>query len=319
MNTDQIILKYLADTFPIKNIEEVFEPMNPEEDGISKSVLAPWSVESISANTGASKDDVIKFIDGQAGLSVKLLEIEGLTVKSVEAEPSFEPLFTEPENETVHTMSISKLMNLHVLQYVESKVSETGKPVRIEDAIFDLKNTLFLPDDFMPQHLMGMVEGDVEYSGEELRKAYSIDGNSASIYFYQENKAGNPGRIRFLYPAASGRLSGTPSNQVIREMISSSFNAIQKEKSYVEFINSRLIKTVIFNIEQKNLRELKRPVFNPAKIKILEDMNLVEKRGDIASVREDISLEELKETYSNAKAKGQILAESWIMEKLEVN
>lgn len=318
MSSETVILQYLADTHSIREISENFPPLNPEEEGVSQSMLAPWSLEAISANTGVDTGEVRKVLEKHGDFSFREVKGENLAVTLAETQKILEPSKKEYSLEAGETFSVSSMMNLHVLQFVQEKCSETGRPVKIEDAIFDLKNSLFLPDDFMPEHLMGMVEGEASFIGDEVRRAYSIKEGVASLYFYQESKSTGFGRIRFLYAASSGSFNKVPPNGKIREIISASFSSIQNEKSYLDFVNSRLIKNVIFNIEQKNTRELKRPMFDPRKIKVLDEMGLVERTGETASIKEGITLDSLKEIYSNAKTAGQELAKIWLASKIKV-
>lgn len=319
MSSESLIIQYLTDTFPIRELIETFPPLNADEANVSQSVLAPWSIDSVSANTGVPVNEVIQIILELDGFN--LLEVNrgtsDLTVAQTNRKPVVDGSGYKPAR--VNFMTVSRLMNLHILQFLESRVLGTNLPVKIEDAIFDLKNALFLPDDFMPEHLMGMVEGEPDFSEEEMRESYSIADSCRSIYFFQETKSGGFGRIRYLYPAASGKPINVPSNEKIRELISGSFNSIQENKSYLDFINSRLIKTVIFNIEQKNTRELKRPFFNPGKIKVLEDMGLVEWNGETPSIKSSVTLSSLKDIYSGSKAAGQKLAVDWLTSEVGVN
>lgn len=318
MNTEESISKYLADTYSIREIIEVFEPLNPDEAGASRSILAPWSMLSISGNTGATVNEVMKFLEKNDAFSVAETEKEGIKFTIAKAQGNLDAATEGVNLEPGTQLSVSQLMNLHVLQFATSKVSAEDAPVKIEDAIFDLKNTVFLPDDFMPEHLMGMVEGDADFTQDEIRGDYAVVDGLTSMYFYQEQKNDGNGRVRFIYPSLSGAIKEAPSNESIRELISKSFSTVQSEKSYVDFVNSRLIKTIIFNIEQKNSRELKRPIFNPGKIKILENMDLVEKSGDKAFIKQSVSIDTLKEIYSKAKEDGQKLAEVWLSSKIEV-
>ncbi len=312
MSNETQILQYLADTYKIREIVEDFAPLNPEESGVSVSTLAPWALTSISVNTGIGEDEVKKTLEGLKSFNLKNVESGNRTMTLVETTVSLEEKTEGHKIESDLPLPIRKLMNLHVFQFVQQKYEETGKPVKIEDAIFDLKNSLFLPDDFMPEHLMGMVEGEPDFSEEEVRKSYSVLNGVTSLYFFQENKSGGFGRIRYLCPAASGRIENAPSNEKLREIISSSFSSIQTQKSYVDFVNSRLIKNVIFNLEQKNSRELKRPMFDPRKIKVLEEMGIVERDGEVSSVKNSIAVDYLKELYAKAKSAGQELAENWL-------
>lgn len=315
---DQII-HYLRDTEKLREYVEEFSPLNPEEEGVSDFILAPWSLEAISLNTGASPDEVAAALEplGRftemrktpgSGPAVRMFSCEALPGESQPASDA---------GGLPGSLSVSRLMNLHVLQFVRDKIPESGNPVKIEDAIFDLKNSLFLPDDFMPEHLMGMVEGELSLTIPEIREAFQIIPGTCSIYIFTERKNNGYGRVRFLYPAS--RAPGTElSNEQLRKMISDSFASIQKTDEYRDFENSRLLKSVIFNMEQKKTRELRRPIFNPAKIGVLESMGLVDRNGESASVKEGITVDELKELYSRAREAGHSLSSRWLDSAVEM-
>lgn len=313
MNLESSILRYLKDTHEISGINETYQPLDPDAAGSAVSMLAPWSLESISLNTGIGKPEVKSILEKLEGGSFRDISSDGVTrtVFTIEVVPSDSKLETRI-SELAGEIPISRIMNLHVYQFVKDKVKEENRPVKLEDALFDLKNNVFLPDDFMPEYLMGMVEGESELSLEEVRESLQIIPGIDSLYIYPETRENGEGRVRFLYPAHVTSLRASIFNETLREIIVKSFGTIQASAKYREFENSRLIKNLIFNIGQKHTRELRRPLFDPRKIGILEKMGLVEKSGEVAVVKESITLEDLKALYDHAKKLGHELSREWL-------
>lgn len=319
MSSENLILKYLADTFSIREVKETLEPLNPEEMGVKRCIFAPWSLVAVSSNTGVPVEEVEKIVGSFDSFTIVELQEDGKSTKVIVTDVELENPASVYGHSSLKQLSVSSLMTLHVLQFIQVRVAETKSPVKIEDAIFDLKNSLLIPDDFMPSHLMGMVEGISEFSVKELRDLYSIIEGVTSIYFYQECKEGDNGRIRYLYPSSSGSIEGSLENEKIREVLAESFKSIQNEKSYVDFINSRLIKTLLYNMQKKNSRELKRPIFNPVNIKVLEGYGIVEHKDGSSFVKETVTVDQLNDLYNVSKSEGEKLAKSWLSGIVEVS
>ncbi len=312
MDTYNLILKYLNDTYSIRNVLESFPPLNPEEPDSGKSVLAPWSVSSISLNTGLTENEVMEEIEEVSGASVESVEVDGMRIQllkmgeslGLKAHASHETLKPDP-------LTISEVMNLHMYQFVAEKVSSIDRPVKIEEAIFDLKNNSFLPDDFMPEHIMGMVEGALKMSSEEIHRAYLLHSETKLLYLFHEQKNNIPGRVRFIYPSKVNFNVQLPNNEKLREKLIGSFTGLRNNEKYRDFENSRLLNTVIFNIESRKNRILKRPVFDPHKISVLESMGYVDKTDEMPKIRDNISVGQLKEKKTELKKHGEELSKEW--------
>lgn len=313
MDSKNQILKYFNDTYSIRNILEGFPPLNPDEAGTGTSALAPWAIASISINTGLTESDVLEELEEIPGASVESVEVDGVPVQVVRmAESLGVQAHASHQSHEIGSMKVYEAMNLHLFQFSWSRVEETDRPVKVEEAIFDLKNNAFLPDDFMPEHIMGMVEGDLSLSVEEIHDSYTLSPAIRLFYLFHERKGNSAGRVRFIYPAKVNFSDKIPTNQQIREKITSSFSALRTDKKYMDFENSRLLKTVIFNIESKNTRELKRPAFDPRKINLLESMGIAEKTGESAKIRESVSVDQIKALYADMKKQGEQLSREWL-------
>lgn len=319
MDNRDFIFQYLADTGDIRDFIKPLAPLDVNEDGSMESCLAPWSVSSIVANTGMNHDAVMEALKGVDHLTLKEEHCGGHREIIVSGD-RFRGHRTEATGTPNDVMDgrVSSAFNLHVYQFILSQAREGRGPVKIEDAIFDLKNSLMLPDDFMPEHLMGMVEGETALSIDQVRKAYEIVPGKTSIYLYPEQKKQGFGRVRFLYPASSFSLADPVSNETIRDAISASFGGLSDDPRFGKFESSRLLRSVIYNMERKNSRILRKPVFDSRKIGILEKMGIIDTSGDTTKVRDGVSADDLRSMVEEAGIQTRHLAHEWLESKIDL-
>lgn len=319
MGSVEAIARYLVETENIREISVSFSPLNPEEKDTRMSRLSPWSVGYVALNAGATESEVRKFVDSTEGIALMEGSSEdgGQVIVRNGKTPLELDIALQPKRE-IASPRVINAMNLHVYQFLTGRLGESDQPVKIEDAIFDLKNSLFLPDDFMPEHLMGMVEGISFPPVIEAKRAFQIMPGITSIYLYPEWKSDGFGRVRFLYPSPSGVPEKTVSNEAIREAISGSFRQLSTDSRYREFEQSRLLKSVVYNMTQKKSRELRRPVFDPRKVAALDALGIVEKPGDVPKIREEVSVKDLESIIDRAKQAGSALAREWHESDIEL-
>ena len=137
-------------------------------------------------------------------------------------------------------------------------------------------------------------------------------------YLFYERKANAPGRARFIYPAMVRFKPELPGNEDIRKKLSESFAGLRTNEKYLAFENSRLLKSAIYNMESKNTRELKRPVFDPRKIGILESLGVAERSSESARIKDNISLDQLKDMFFALKHVGEDLAQEWLSSSISL-
>lgn len=314
------IFNYLSDTFGIRNVIDPFQPLEPGHKDPMVSYLAPWSLDSISLNTGSSPDEVRSTL-AREGIGSFRAFGTGSGSPEILVSDDYDPEYGQGRKNVTFSseISVSTLMNLYIYGYVLEKTAKKEYPVKIEDALFDLKNSVFLPDDFMPQYLLGTVEGESETSTSDVLKSIQPFEGTTSLYVYPEHSETGNGRIRFVYPARSEGISSIPSNDRLRSLLSDSFNGVRNTREFADFENSRLIKNVIYVISQKNTRELKRPLFDSRKIAILDTMGLVENSGTSVAVKDGVFVEDLEKLYARQKQVGHLLASRWLNSSIKVD
>ncbi|MCL5783073.1 MAG: hypothetical protein M1476_04095 [Candidatus Thermoplasmatota archaeon] len=319
MDNKQIILRYLHDTFSIRNLTEQFTPLNRNEPGAGASVLAPWSVDAVRINCDVDRDDVLNAVENIDSLEVQRVTAGTEPLDIIVSGSEIFPVDVQVENVRLkREMEISKIMNLHAFQFLLKIIPGADRPVKIEDAIFDLKNNVFLPDDFMPENLMGMVEGDFNGVISQVRDSMQFLSDSTALYIFTERKGDGFGRVRYLYPSRSLKIENLPDNERLRSVIMSQFAIVQREEKFKNFETGRVLKNVLYNMEQKKTRELKKPVFDSRKMELLDSFGLITSTDGVFRVKDEISTEYLRQLQDEAKRMGHELAESWLKKEVSI-
>ncbi|MEM0157533.1 MAG: hypothetical protein QXN26_05670, partial [Thermoplasmataceae archaeon] len=169
---DVVIENYLMETFSIRNIMEKIQTRDRAK-GPATWILAPWSLDSISINCGLNVEDVIRTLDSMPEADIVSRNMDGSSISVVIWSG------TEPPSSSAELPAhepgrrVRDLINLHIYNYISARTANENKPVKLEDALFDLKNSVMLPDDFIPDYLMANIEGDtvpaVDYTIEKLQ------------------------------------------------------------------------------------------------------------------------------------------------------
>ncbi|MEM0159102.1 MAG: hypothetical protein QW812_06295 [Thermoplasmataceae archaeon] len=303
------IKQYLRDTFSLRDVLEPIEPLEKSNaEGVH--VLAPWELRTICLNSGSSPQFLKQFISRSPDVRVETQTLGGSEVEilkmtgEIKGQVDFEDIGMAP-------LTVRELMNLYIHSYLKASGSSL-KPFKIEEALFNLKNSVFLPDDFMPEHLMGNVEGSLLIPVERLFSEFQISGHQPILYIFPESLGAKFSRIRFLYPAGNVRSSYFTPEKII-DALKNSFSKVSSDPLYSKFEASRLIRTVIFNLNRKKKVEFKPPLFAPEKIKILRQLGVVTD-GNVLSQEYDI--DSLSRLASRLKEESSGLAKRWLESSL---
>lgn len=313
MSSEEIIFNYLKDTYSIRSIKDTFSPLSSTDNDKGGSLLAPWSVDAISINTDIEADEIISVLSEykNGSISASKQKSSGSQVFEIYGELPLKPS-DDSRRPCKEKMTVSELMNLYLYQYSKERIAEHNYPIRIEEALFEMKNSVFLPDDFIPPYLLGAVEGKSDMGPSEVKNHMQLTKRVNSLYVYPEDYSSGHGKIRFIYPARSGNVLYAPSNEKIRMLLSDSFQSLGTSEEYADFVNSRLVKNVIYTITQKGTRELKRPLFDDKKIEVLNRMGLVGGPACSPVIKDGVTTEQLEEIYDRQKKSAEQLATKWL-------
>lgn len=313
--TDSRIKKYLKETFDIRNIMERVPVRGPSSEHTTW-ILAPWSLDSISINCRLPIEEVTRILKSMPELEIAVLENDAAQISVVRWHESESPSYPSESSSQEPGRRIRDLINLHVYNYLMKRTGAESRPVKLEDALFDLKNCVMLPDDFMPDYLMGNLEGeDVPAADYVLENLQPFSGRT-DVYCYFESTNKGPGGLTYLYAASRepGRVIG---NEEIEKIIGDSFRSLSRDPDYVHFELSRYLKTLLFNFQRYKSNELRRPLPPHHIIEIMKKNRIItESNGKyfLSAGTSAADLEGMLETEKNA---AKAISARWLGSSVE--
>ena len=292
---------YLVNTNTIRNVRERF---NLLEGG--DSWLLPWSVKSICLNSNVSREFLQDFVLRNQGFNFENVEIDGAKFEVLKGpDMKMDHRVVPPQP----LMSVKNLMNLAIFLYARDQGETLPSPVKLEDALFFLKNNVMIPDDFMPHHLMGNVEGTMDLTIESLRREFQFLPGITAIFLYPEIPDARYSRVKYVFASPCLELGEEIGLERVLEILKKSFAELNQDPRYIDFESSRLLKTLIYNIEVKKSRELKRPFFTPDKVARLAAMGVPVTE---TSVSEKVSVASIKTLRENKLISAKSLSDDWL-------
>jgi hypothetical protein len=299
---------YLSNTASLKSYREKFKSLQGEEYWV-----VPWDSEIISYNSGVTIEFLLDFVSKNHDLSMEEEEIGSIKHKILKGQIKDSPVV---KAELPQMITVKNLMNLIIFLYVREQQKRDNAPVKMEDALFFLKNSAMIPDDFMPEHLMGNVEGSMAINSEILRKEFQFLPGKICIFLFLENTSARYSKVRYLFTPESLRLNEDLEVSTLIDKLKGSFSELQADPRYQDFEDSRLLKTLIYQIEVRKNREVKKPFFTPEKVERLIQLGIPVIDSKIP---EKISANEIKSRKENKMNSGISLAQDWFTGFLNIH
>ncbi len=275
--------------------------------------MVPWDSEIISYNSGVTIEFLLDFVSKNHDLSMEEEEIGSIKHKILKGQIKDSPVV---KAELPQMITVKNLMNLIIFLYVREQQKRDNAPVKMEDALFFLKNSAMIPDDFMPEHLMGNVEGSMTINSEILRKEFQFLPGKICIFLFLENTSARYSKVRYLFTPESLRLNEDLEVSTLIDKLKGSFSELQADPRYQDFEDSRLLKTLIYQIEVRKNREVKKPFFTPEKVERLIQLGIPVIDSKIP---EKISANEIKSRKENKMNSGISLAQDWFTGFLNIH
>ena len=219
---------------------------------------------------------------------------------------SWEPVPVEiPE-----MISRADLMKLALYLVILEKY-DTSCRVKADEAIFTIKNAASIPDDFMPTAFMEMVEG--RQISDYIRVFKDMQPSFVTCLF-PLLKVGESGPISVdSLVTLKGMISldkDIRSSSLI-DRIASEFNSFKESGFYKSFILGRSFRSIIFNLERKKSREIKKPLFNSESINSLLEIDIIEERNGSYFLKDEIDIHKLKAMSSEYEKGNHVIADEW--------
>ena len=311
-NNDVKIARYLRDTMMIRKAEFLAElPHSTKEKNF---LITPWETTQIIRNL----DDVsTPELEGFVYRNDDIFTIAPINngEYALRLQPHAEPADYQINGKPLIPAETEILMKdafgLLLHKRIES-LSENGSCwVRKEDAIFGIKNSLMLPDDFIPQSWMAIVENDEPIDSDRIIEDIQSIFGRKWIYVFSSYENGKAIMPYFFYNRKGTALPEVTEERLM-SILASEFEALRNSPEFRVFTMARILKSVIFNMETKGTRELRKPLFDSGKIKLLMDENLVNESDGKFFLRESVSLtnlESLRNRYLDLSSK---LSSEWM-------
>lgn len=313
------VFSYLSGTFRIRNQFEsarLISQVSGYED--REFVVAPWDLEQIALNTEARSTGEVREIIQSAAEYFIISERSGIAFVELKGD-GFPPdiagnLETHEDAEELSVQDAFKWYMYHKIQLL----SEAGsKMVGVSDAVFAIKNELFLPDDFVPHEIMEMVEGSTLVSPADARSRVQPSTHDSAVYLFAKHDSGKMIEPHALYINANPGGSIPPGRDKLGGKILAAFGEFQKTGEYENFMFSRVMRNVLFTVETKKKRKLGKPLFDSSKLSLLEKKGVVEMAEGEGTIPDGITVEDLREMKRKSEESAAMVSESWASMKMD--
>ncbi|MCL4480969.1 MAG: hypothetical protein M1113_05755 [Candidatus Thermoplasmatota archaeon] len=312
IENDVKIARYLQDTMIIKEAEFLAELSHGAKG--KTYLITPWETSQIIQNLeDISISELEGFLsrNGDILAEIHINNGEHAVRLQTKADLADCHINEEPPIAVNAEIRIKDAFGLLLYKKIVSLSKDGSNWVRKEDAIFGIKNSLMLPDDFIPQSWMAIVENNEPIESDRvIEDIQRVLGRKWIFVFssYEDDKAILP---YFFY---SRKGVGLPevTEERLMSILTSEFEALRNSPEFRIFILTRILKSVIFNLETKGTRELRKPLFDNVKIQLLMDENLVSEIDGKFFIRESVSLtnlESLRNRYLDLSSK---LSSEWM-------
>lgn len=309
------IADYLKGTYRVRGTRDQAKLLSHIEGypDDAKFTVSPWELYQIALNTEAEIQQIDKYAKKNGFDIEQLPDGDRLISSSAGVVP-------EKNGGTRNAEEITVLdaFKWYLYHKVQNLSENGGKIVGIGDGVFAIKNELFLPDDFVPKVMMEMVEGSKLVDIPETQRSIQPSGQQAAIYIFGKHDNG-----KFLEPHAfyfnlhvSGPVPGNLGS--LGEKILRSFEEYQKSEPYENFLFSRVMRNVIFNVETKHKREFAKPLFDRGKLLLLQKKGIADVHEDIGVLSDGLTVEKLKHIKREAEDKAGSVSDMWMQSKIKL-
>ncbi len=272
------------------------------EQGQKHFVVVPFSVKQILFNTGIGNREELNAILDSAGIKHsfdkktfksgenKDVDTEIEVLELLEATGEKEP--PAPGSRPGSELSVEELFLLTLCAECNEHFSAKNEIMKIEEAVFGIKNTLSIADDFMPHGIMGMVEGAFPSDPAEFVELNQFSGGGDVFILMKESEDGFAGFYAIVpgFRPSSGALTFGD----LLGRLKTAIEELSRKPFFGEFEFSRLLKTLIFQLDFKKQRVLKGPMLQSANLKLLESRGLLEERDGTHQLKQTVESSELK-------------------------
>ncbi|MHB1493574.1 MAG: hypothetical protein ACYCR7_07985 [Thermoplasmataceae archaeon] len=276
--------------------------------------FSPLNIGQIAINCGAKIGEVLEILS----------EFDIRIDKSDDFEDrldmlSYELYDFDPDDKNYEAKEISisgctneELISIAIFKEISKDVS---KPSDLFSTIFHVKNSLGLPDDFMPSKFLNLGERAEIFSIKVLLESSYIKDLRA-FYFFSPIHQGTVYPPFLVYPSLSS-LNIKESQESILEKIKNSFMAFQTTNSFQNYSRYRSLKSFSKKIKMKKSGVIGSNFLTHEESEEALLSNLVVQDGGIFQFKESVSTEDLNEYVDNRRNEILNVGKEWLSLKMQ--
>ena len=241
----------MADIEPIKNYEKKIsiDEKYPGYNGLKFDYyFSPLNINQISLNSGFKLGSIMEVLSqldvrmnrgGEMDDKIDLLSYD-LFLSGITEEEK-EPFLMELKG-----LTNEELIDIVIFKNISKQISE---PSDLFSTIFHVKNSLGLPDDFMPSKFITLGERPEVFNGKLLLSSSFIK-NVRAFYFFSPIREAAVYIPFAVYPSLSS-LKVEESEEHILDIIKKSFADFKSTRSFEEYSRFRALKNFCNKLKMK--------------------------------------------------------------------
>ena len=241
----------MTDIGPIKNYEKkmTIDEKYPGYNGLKFDYFfSPLNINQISLNSGFKLGSVMEVLselgvrmdrNGEMDDKIDLLSYD-LFLSTFEEEGK------EPFHMQIKDLTNEELIDIAIFKHISKQISE---PSDLFSTIFHVKNSLGLPDDFMPGKFISMGERPEVFNGKLLLSSSFIK-NVRVFYFFSPIREATIYIPFSIYPSLSS-LKVEESEEHVLDKIKKSFEEFKSTRSFEAYSRFRALKNFCNKLKMK--------------------------------------------------------------------
>lgn len=290
--------------------------LNGEKINTYAVTVSPWSLNQIELSSGIKNDELVKLIGTREKTKIMDREIGNNTFKVLETDDDIDKnVPVRLLSEFMEEMDVHRLIRFLIWMNAGRICDETGEIPSLSDSILTVKNDLMVPDDFMPDYMMKLVESGVsELTSDTLHNIQGEDGLLFVVCGFDQNKKAYPVS---LIPSAAFSNHNLPGlYQKCLAKVKELFSEISKTEEFNNLTVSRTLRALIYQVERNNRRELTGFLWKGEKMTILKSLDLVDETTDKPALKTEVDLKELLSLYNHYRTEAEKLSRTWLQTKV---
>ena len=290
-------------------IKGQYEEISPE--------CGPSSLENLRMNGGSSdieylvdrlKEFGIRITASGSGFDLDFHNTETITVSKI--------------NQLRKQIKLSKRVEVEdsfrlLLDMIVRDNFETHKmPVRTDEAIFAIKNEAEIPDDFMPEYMMDLVEPARIPDFKGVCSELQITNECRNLFLIGCSQNGGTVSAPYLFPSSQCFPDSDFDKRGLLEGLKKTFRNLEQSEDYIPFTISRNLRTLIYNLKSRNSSKLPKQISTGPAIERIKSLNILNLSNNEWVLGDHITLEALEQLKSKYDAMIGETVTKWLQSEL---